>query len=175
MSAYRERAPVVAGHRVALDAEEWAVVEDAIGRGDDWYVAAVVRDGDRVAFVRNRWSDGWVLPGGKVDAGEPFPAAVEREVAEETGLDASVTEPVACIEQTFTPGTAVDSDDAGRLERAVTGHLVVFAARAESTRLASSPGVTADEIEEARWFDSLPDRVDGVPRDLLGRIMEAAR
>ena len=32
----------------------------------------------------------WDLPGGKVDAGEAFDAALVREVAEETGLEVSV-------------------------------------------------------------------------------------
>ncbi|MBO4297235.1 MAG: 8-oxo-dGTP diphosphatase [Clostridia bacterium] len=48
----------------------------------------MVRDGNRVV-VQNRIDPGWpgiVLPGGHVEEGESFTAAVIREVFEETGL-----------------------------------------------------------------------------------------
>jgi len=61
---YRERAPVVAGHEVRLDQNDYEAVGEALTTGDWWYVAAVVTDGARITFVRNRWSDRWVLPRG---------------------------------------------------------------------------------------------------------------
>lgn len=157
---YRIRAPVVAGHEVHLDADQYASVRGVLTSGDRWYVAAVVSDGERIVLVRNRWSEGWVLPGGKIDDDESFPAAVAREVREETGLEVTVGDPLACVEQTFTAGADRTS-----------GWLVVFAARAETTELATDLGNEPGEIAAAEWFADLPTALDGIPRDLMGRVV----
>jgi len=49
-------------------------------------------DPDRIAVVRLRKRNEWVLPKGKLDDGETPQAAAEREVLEETGHDVSVHE-----------------------------------------------------------------------------------
>lgn len=52
--------------------------------------AVIVQCGDRVLLVRRRNppNEGlWVPPGGRVEFGEPWRHAAEREVREETGLD----------------------------------------------------------------------------------------
>src|SRR5271155_5562779 len=46
----------------------------------------------RIAVVRLRKRNEWVLPKGKLDDGETPRAAAEREVLEETGHDVSVHE-----------------------------------------------------------------------------------
>lgn len=50
--------------------------------------AAVVRDGRILLLRRLRPPEAgtWSLPGGKIDAGEPWQAAVHREVTEELGI-----------------------------------------------------------------------------------------
>lgn len=63
-----------------------AVVQDERGR------LLVVRRGN--APARDRWT----LPGGKVERGERLTEAVRRELAEETGLDVEVGEPVGVTE-----------------------------------------------------------------------------
>lgn len=58
-----------------------------------------IEDG-RVLLVNHRRFHGnptfpetaWILPGGAIELGEPMPAAVRREVKEETGLDCEVGE-----------------------------------------------------------------------------------
>lgn len=51
-------------------------------------VAALFRDdAGRVLLVNPTYRDGWLLPGGAVEADESPHAACRREVAEETGLD----------------------------------------------------------------------------------------
>ncbi|WP_115787251.1 NUDIX domain-containing protein [Arthrobacter silvisoli] len=48
----------------------------------------VIRDRqDRVLAVKPNYKDGWLLPGGTVDAGEAPRAAARREGREELGLD----------------------------------------------------------------------------------------
>jgi len=133
-----------------LDAEEFETVSAAIDAGRDRWVRALVRDeAGRVALVRNRWSDGWVLPGGKREPGEPLRDAAVREVREETGLSVTVERPLEVVERTFVRGG--DS---------VSGAFVVFEARAPDSELGDDLGADAGEIRAARWFAEAPDRCE---------------
>jgi 8-oxo-dGTP pyrophosphatase MutT (NUDIX family) len=49
-------------------------------------VAVIRRSDGRVAFVDQRHSPGWALPGGLLGRGEPAATALVRELAEELGL-----------------------------------------------------------------------------------------
>jgi 8-oxo-dGTP pyrophosphatase MutT (NUDIX family) len=53
----------------------------------------IVRDG-RVLVVHRARHEDWSLPKGKLDAGETWEAAAVREVAEETGLRATIEAPL---------------------------------------------------------------------------------
>jgi len=67
---------------------------------DQWYAQlptvhvaarALIRDrAGRVLLVKASYRDGWDLPGGMVEAGEPPDRAAVREVREELGLDLGV-------------------------------------------------------------------------------------
>lgn len=138
---------VASAETIRLDAESFETVRANVTSGLDRWAGALVRDdADRIALVRNRWSDGWVLPGGNVEPGETLREAVGREVREETGLGASVERPVEVVEQTFVSG-----DDT------VQGHFVVFDARTEDAGLGDDLGVDDSEIEAATWFAAVPD------------------
>lgn len=54
-------------------------------------VAVVPRDGEILMIERNRgdYTGYWALPGGKIEQGEHVSEAAEREIMEETGLEAS--------------------------------------------------------------------------------------
>ncbi len=146
---------------VVLSPDEFETVRANVRAGADRWVGALVRDGrGRVAFVRNRWSDGWVLPGGDAEPGESLREAAVREVHEETGLDATVERPLAVVEQTFVPAENSPLDDGAAPRPAVSGEFVVFEARTDDPRLGDDLGRDADEIADAAWFDAVPDECE---------------
>ena len=58
-----------------------------VTRGMTLGTRAVVRDADgRMLVVRQRYTNGWIFPGGGVDRGEAPVTALKREVIEETGV-----------------------------------------------------------------------------------------
>ena len=143
---------------IHLNASEFEIVRENVCAGFDRWVGALVRDGEgRIALVRNRWSDGWVLPGGSVESGEALREAVVREVREETGLEVSADRPLEVVTQTF---VSEDGDS-------VRGRFVVFEARAETAEFGDDLGRDASEIEDAAWFAAVPN--DARDPDLLGR------
>lgn len=53
----------------------------------------VEQPGDRIVLIKRRNPpEGWALPGGFVDEGEPLHVACVREVREETGLEVDLSE-----------------------------------------------------------------------------------
>ncbi|NEU56997.1 NUDIX hydrolase [Halorussus sp. MSC15.2] len=151
---------------IPLDSEAFEAVRENVEAGSDRWVGALVRDGDdRVALVRNRWSDGWVLPGGDVERGESLREAVVREVREETGLDAVVERPLEVSEQTF---VADEFRGASEAEKSgVSGYFAVFEARSDDASLGDDLGRDDAEIADAAWFDSVPDECEHA--DILHR------
>jgi mutator protein MutT len=64
-------------------------------------VGAVVLDGGRVLLIRRGKEPllgRWVVPGGRVEAGETLREATAREVREETGLEVEPGERLAVVE-----------------------------------------------------------------------------
>jgi ADP-ribose pyrophosphatase YjhB (NUDIX family) len=73
----------------------------------------------------------WSVPGGRVEHGEYLTAALQREVAEETGLAVEVHELVGILEVVGDP------------------HYVILDYFAEVT--GSAEPVPADDVSDARW------------------------
>jgi len=69
-------------------------------------VAVIVDTDDRVLLTKRNvppFQGEWVMPGGKIDLGEPIVAALKREVWEEVGLEVEVGRLIDLFEH-VTPG-----------------------------------------------------------------------
>ena len=101
-------------------------------------VAVIVDDEGRVLLTRRSippFQGDWVMPGGKIDLGEPIVEAVKREVWEEVGLEVETGELVDIFEH-VTPG--VDNY-----------HFIILYYRC--TPLYCDINHNKDEVDEARW------------------------
>ncbi|GAC68200.1 NUDIX hydrolase [Gordonia soli] len=121
-------------------------------------VGAIIRDTDgRFLLVQRRnppQAGRWTVPGGKVEPGESFPAAVVREIREETGIDVTVGDEVWVVD--------IPDDRGGVFEV----HDFV------ATPLTTS--VTAgDDAADARWF-GVEEMVDADLTDGLIDHLRAA-
>lgn len=112
------------------------------------------RESGDMLLVRHDDVDMWVLPGGETAAGESFREAAERELREESGVEATF-DGIALL---------------GRVEfrcddHSTWGVLPIYEARAETTALTVED--PDGEITDADWFGELPE--DTRDRDQLGK------
>lgn len=139
---------------VENDPERFAHGEALADDGRLAGAGAWVGDGDRVLFIRHPDApDAWGLPGGGVEAGESLAEAARREVREETGVVARITDAWKARHRTI-----VHRDDP---DRRLHMPDVLFEAVAEdpTVRLDPSAWEADEEILAARWFAEPPDAV----------------
>ncbi len=123
-------------------------------------VAVIVDEAERVLLTRRAiapFQGLWVMPGGKIDLGEPILEALHREVREEIGIDVTVGGLVDVFEH-LTPGP--DND-----------HFVILYYRCRPLALELAPNPA--EVADARWVPRA--ELDGYPtpegtRYILGQI-----
>ncbi|QXE93123.1 NUDIX domain-containing protein [Geomonas subterranea] len=124
-------------------------------------VVAVIIDSDGRVLLTKRnippFQGEWVMPGGKIDLGEPIVAALKREVWEEVGLEVEVGELIDVFEH-VTPGEA-------------HYHFIIIYYRC--TPLYCDVKHNQDEVAEARWVEpgELPDfKIPAGARFILSKI-----
>jgi 8-oxo-dGTP pyrophosphatase MutT (NUDIX family) len=106
----------------------------------------VVNDAGDVLLTRRADTGRWATVSGIIDPGEQPAAALRREIAEETGIEARVERLVSVISQE--PKAYPNGDQAQYLD-------LTFACR----HLAGTARVADDENLDVRWFplDDLPE------------------
>jgi ADP-ribose pyrophosphatase YjhB (NUDIX family) len=113
---------------------------------------AAVRDREgRILLVRRRDSGNWELPGGRVEFGEAAPAAVEREVVEESGVAIAVTRLAGVYSD---PGHVMVYPDTGEVRQQ-------FAVCFHADPVDGAPEPDHDETCQAAWIH--PADLDGLP------------
>lgn len=122
--------------------------------------------GARVLVVHRPAYDDWSLPKGHVDAGETFAETARREVAEETGVAASVV------------GDAGTTSHA-LLRAGVPAHKQVhwFVMRPDADAADPAARTPDDEVDRAAWWavaDALRDLTHAGERTLLARVLGVA-
>ena len=144
--------------RIELSNERF---DRGLERGDEgqWGVGALVTRGERVLFVRE--GDTWLLPGGRLEAGETLAEGAVREVTEETGVSVVTTDLVAIAEQTFVRGEGNESFEF---------YFATFLAEPETETASVDPVPADDGIAEAAWHASVPKNT--FDRELVVRLVE---
>jgi 8-oxo-dGTP diphosphatase len=133
-------------------------VPPTVGRSPRLGASVVLWRDNSVLLVKRKsgpYADKWALPGGNVRFGERLAEAAKRELMEETGIEATIRNPVGIFEIV--------------MDQPVSAHFVLmaFAASYEGGEVKA-----ADDAAEARWVaaDEL-DALDITPqsRDAIAR------
>ena len=101
-------------------------------------VAVIINDDQEVLLTKRNippFQGEWVMPGGKIDLGEPIITALQREVMEEVGLQVEV-EGLLDVFEHITPG-------------AENYHFIILYYRCRP--LFCTITHNRDEVDEARW------------------------
>jgi len=128
-------------------------------------VAVILNDDGEVLLTKRSvppFQGEWVMPGGKIDLGEPIIAALQREVMEEVGLRVEVEDLLDVFEH-VTPG-----ED--------NYHFIIlyYLCRPLYCDINFNP----DEVEEARWLtqqDLADYKMPDGTRFILGKLFPQHR
>lgn len=142
--------------RIEISTERF---EKGMRRGDDggWGVGALVFDGEEILFVRE--GDMWLLPGGRLEPGEPPETGAKREVREETGVEIEIAGLGAISEQTF---VREGTDDSYEFTFAT------FLGEPVDAHAKTNGGEIS--VVEAAWRRTVPENT--FDRELVTRLVE---
>ncbi len=137
----------------ATVADRWTLAPDAYEWVRDRFAAGTVggagvwlqNSAGEVLLVRNEGTAEWAEPGGKHEPGESLAETARRELAEEAGVNCSLTgvalvQIVEMVEPTRPP---------------IVRLIVVF----DGTYTGGTPRPEPGEIAEVRWWDDHPESV----------------
>lgn len=102
-----------------------------------------------IKFKRNILTGFWGLPGGKIDAGESLPEAVERELFEELGLRVQYQELLGVLDEEITSNEGVQ-------------HFMMFVCSVKPTTKFNLKSIDHDE-GTVDWFTEAEIRDKKVP------------
>lgn len=125
-------------------------------------VAVIINDDQEVLLTKRNvppFQGEWVMPGGKIDLGEPIIRAIEREVMEEVGLQVEVVDLLDVFEH-VTPGDE-------------NYHFIILYYRCRP--LFCDITHNQDEVEEARWVaqkDLAAFKMPDGTRFILGKVFQ---
>ena len=105
--------------------------------------AVIIHDG-KTLLVHTRSSGKYYLPGGGINLGERVEEAVQREVAEETGVEIEVERFVHFHEDFFYYDP---------LDEAYHSFLFYYICRPKTLDIADDDNVDDEEAEKPRWID----------------------
>lgn len=131
----------------------------AAGRPIAAVLAVVIHDGRALLVRRANTPDAglWGFPGGKIEPGEPLLIAAERELREETGVQARAQGVITALD-------AIEAAAPGR-------HFVLIAVEC---RWQAGIPVAGDDALEAGWFTLAEMAAMALSRDVLALARRAS-
>ncbi len=138
--------PIVETETNVVTADEFREIEEFLQGTRNCTVGGLVyNDEGELLLLKHAGEPGWLQPGGMVERGESLEAALEREIREETGVDAAVEDPF------FVRRGEYVSEEAE-----ITWYSTLFFAEAIAPSIGTELGLEDEEIVAAQWFPELP-------------------
>lgn len=155
--------PIVETETEPVTGEEFRETREFLeGRRNCTVGGLVYNDDGELLLLRHEGDSGWIQPGGMVERGESLETALEREIREETGVEAAVEGPFFVRRGEYVHD-----------EEKITWYSVLFFAEAIDPAIGDELGIEDEEIVEARWFSELPAELhDLASRERFQKAMQ---
>lgn len=141
---------------VTVDPDEFDEGRDDLAGVAGWAVVGVPSDAGSVLLMDDG-DHGWTLPARSVGAGDDW-LARGREAVEGLTGEAVTLEGVARVRR-------LDYREEGGDGRVTVHHVVMRAAPVTGEPVAAESSVGCEDVEDAGWFEALPEGVEGAVAD----------